>query len=179
MIYIKHLSTHCAKPLFPLLNKQSDEITRHRWMLKAGTSSFPDNFQAVDCITSLAMAHGKHSVLYSSMSAFTWCTGLVMWGLLCSMFGGVPGLGLSCSLFAGTEFNGIRDWRRVSGLPVFLINIYRIGKSQLDTASNFWDALSLAAFKNRNQNSSLLCCTWAVGGGGESGGLSFIKYWWH
>lgn len=43
----------------------------HQWTLEAGTSSFPDSFQAADCITSLAMAQGKHSALYSSVSAFT------------------------------------------------------------------------------------------------------------
>lgn len=49
-----------------------------------------NSFQAADCITSLTMTQGKHSVLYSTASAFTSCIDLVTRDLLCSVFGGVP-----------------------------------------------------------------------------------------
>lgn len=55
---------------------------------------------------------------------------------------------VSCTVVAETEFSGIRDLSRVLGLPVFLMNIYGIGKSQLDTPSNSLGALSSAVFKN-------------------------------
>lgn len=53
-----------------LLKKQSSEMMSHQWILKAGMYFFPDSFQVADCIPSLAVIQGKHSVLYPSTSAF-------------------------------------------------------------------------------------------------------------